>query len=70
MYVETSKQQQGSPGKNSHQKFFKMTNFDRFHRKYIINQYIGCIKKLNKSEIALRICKASQCTKFFIEIGF
>ena len=26
-------------------------------------------KKLNKLEIALRICKAPQCTKFFIEIG-
>ena len=30
----------------------------------------GCIKKkLNKPEIALRLCKAPQCTKFFIEIG-
>ena len=26
-------------------------------------------KKLNKPEIALRLCKALQCTKFFIEIG-
>ena len=26
-------------------------------------------KKLNKPEIALRLCKAPQCTKFFIEIG-
>ena len=26
-------------------------------------------KKLNKTEIALRLCKALQCTKFFIEIG-
>ena len=26
-------------------------------------------KKLNKHEIALRLCKAQQCTKFFIEIG-
>ena len=25
-------------------------------------------KKLNKPEIALRVCKAPQCTKFFIEI--
>ena len=25
-------------------------------------------KKLNKSEIALRVCKAPQCTKFDIEI--
>ena len=32
--------------------------------------YTGCIKKkLNKPEIALRLCKAPQCTKFFIEIG-
>ena len=30
----------------------------------------GCIKKkLNKPEIAHRLCKAPQCTKFFIEIG-
>ena len=26
-------------------------------------------KKLYKPEIALRLCKAQQCTKFFIEIG-
>ena len=39
MYIETSKQQQGSPSKNSHRKCFKTTNFDRFHREYI-NQYI------------------------------
>ena len=26
-------------------------------------------KKLNKPEIAHRLCKAPQCTKFFIEIG-
>ena len=26
-------------------------------------------KKLNKPEIAHRLCKASLCTKFFIEIG-
>ena len=26
------------------------------------------VKKLNKSEIALRVCKAPICTKFFIEI--
>ena len=26
-------------------------------------------KKLNKPEFALRLCKAPQCTKFFIEIG-
>ena len=25
-------------------------------------------KKLNKPEIVLRLCKAPQCTKFFIEI--
>ena len=24
---------------------------------------------MNKSEIALLVCKAPQCTKFFIEIG-
>ena len=29
----------------------------------------GVSEKLNKSEIALRLCKAPQCTKFFIEIG-
>ena len=32
--------------------------------------YAGCIKKLNKSEIALRLCKAPPCTTFFIEIGY
>ena len=26
-------------------------------------------KKLNKPEIAHRLCKAPQCSKFFIEIG-
>ena len=26
-------------------------------------------KKLNKPEIPHRLCKAPQCTKFFIEIG-
>ena len=26
-------------------------------------------KKLNKPEIAHRLCKTSQCTKFFVEIG-
>ena len=36
---------------------------DRF---YIYRVYK---KKLNKPEIALRLCKAPQCTKFFIEIG-
>ena len=44
MYIETSKQQQGSPCKNSDPKCFKTTNFDRFHREYI-NQYTGCPKK-------------------------
>ena len=38
MYVETFKQQEGSPHQNSHPKCFKTTNFDRFRRKYI-NQY-------------------------------
>ena len=31
--------------------------------------YRGYKKKLNKPEIALRLCKTPQCTKFFIEIG-
>ena len=36
----------------------------------VSNSYTGCIKKkLNKPEIALRLCKVPQCTKFFIEIG-
>ena len=40
MYIEISKQQQGSPCKNSDPKFFKMTNFDRFLHEYIeINRY-------------------------------
>ena len=39
MYIETSKQQQGFPCKNSHQKCFKRTNFDRFHREYMNNIY-------------------------------
>ena len=26
-------------------------------------------KKLNKPEIALRLCEAPQCTKLFVEIG-
>ena len=34
-----------------------------------LHHYTGCIKKMNKSEIALRLCKAPQCTKFFVEIG-
>ena len=34
---------------------------------YII-QYRVYQKKLNKPEIALRLCKAPQCTTFFIEI--
>ena len=38
-YIETSKQQQGFPCKNSHPKCFKTTNFDRFHRQYI-KQYL------------------------------
>ena len=32
MYTEISKQQQGSPSKNSHLKCFTTTNFDRFQR--------------------------------------
>ena len=32
-------------------------------------QYRVYKKKLNKPEIAHRLCKAPQCTKFFIEIG-
>ena len=39
MFIETSKQQQSSPRKNSRLNCFKTTNFDRVHRKYI-NQYI------------------------------
>ena len=46
------------------------------HRHYYYNkdsrdfhQTTGCIKKLNKPEIALRLCKAPQSTTFFIEIG-
>ena len=34
-----------------------------------VHLYTGCIKKLNKPEIALRLCKAPQYTKFFVEIG-
>ena len=35
-----------------------------------LSTYTGCIKKkLNKPEIAHRLCKAPQCTKIFIEIG-
>ena len=33
------------------------------------NKYRVYKEKLNKPEIALRLCKAPQCTKFFIEIG-
>ena len=41
----------------------------RLHQICICNN-TGCIKKkLNKPEIAHRLCKAPQCTKFFIEIG-
>ena len=36
---------------------------------YIHALYRVYKKKLNKPEIALRLCKAPQCTKFFIEIG-
>ena len=36
-------------------------------RVYII--YRVYKKKLNKPEIAHRLCKTLQCTKFFIEIG-
>ena len=32
-------------------------------------QYRVYKKKLNKPEIAHRLCEAPQCTKFFIEIG-
>ena len=32
MYAEISKRKQGSPCKNSHQRSFETTNFDRLHR--------------------------------------
>ena len=40
--------------------------FARRFEAYIVQ---GVLKKLNKSEIALRVCKALQCTKFFIEVS-
>ena len=41
-----------------------------FARLYVsLCLYVIDKKKLNKPEIALRHCKAPQCTKFFIEIG-
>ena len=36
---------------------------------FVANTIQGVSKKLNKPEIALRLCKAPQCTKFFIDIG-
>ena len=44
------------------------TQFSHF---VILNRVIYRVykKKLNKPEIALRLCKAPQCTMFFIEIG-
>ena len=39
----------------------KFGNFGGLYRVYK--------KKLNKPEIAFRLCKAPQCTKFSIEIG-
>ena len=38
-----------------------------FNIQYVI--YRVYHKKLNKPKIAHRLCKAPQCTKFFIEIG-
>ena len=35
----------------------------------VVGLYRVYQKKLNKPEIAHRLCKAPQCTKFFIEIG-
>ena len=36
MYTEISKQKQGSPCKNSHQRCFQTTNFDRLHREELL----------------------------------
>ena len=44
---------------------FQLELFECFK---IIQGVQGKKKKLNKPEIALRLCKAPQCTKFFIEI--
>ena len=42
---------------------------DWFLFKIYLKSYRVYKKKLNKPEIALWLCKAPQCTKFFIEIG-
>ena len=44
-------------------------NFPYLRQHSITLLYRVYKKKLNKPEIALRLCKAPQCTKFFIEIG-
>ena len=36
MYTEISKRKQGSPCKNSHQRCFQTTNFDRLHREELL----------------------------------
>ena len=36
MYTEISKRKQGSPCKNSHQRCFETTNFDRLHREELL----------------------------------
>ena len=44
--------------------------FSALNKQKLVNITTGCIKKkLNKPEIALRLCEAPQCTRFFIEIG-
>ena len=42
------------------------TALGRLHQATLYRVYK---KKLNKPEIAHQLCKAPQCTKFFIEIG-
>ena len=36
MYTEIPKRKQGSPCKNSHQRCFETTNFDRLHREELL----------------------------------
>ena len=45
------------------------TRHNAFSQTIVISTYRVYQKKLNKPEIAHRLCKAPQCTKFFIEIG-
>ena len=68
--------QPGSSREIPHQMWLRFFNGDRHNvvlsLRHLCSYFVttGCIKKLNKSEIALRLCKAPQCTKFFIKIGF